>query len=140
MKFLKYSAISLLGLVVASIIFYLLHSFLDINAYYSNLIGDGIALFMVFLYSWYFIFDHSRKGFKRKLIFNTISKILVIYLLSILLWTYEENFLDNSFLYFDGRISNDLLITIVKVCLAPLSLILNYLATYFIVEVYFKDN
>ena len=73
MKFLKYSAISLLGLVVASIIFYLLHSFLDINAYYSNLIGDGIALLMVFLYSWYFIFDHSRKGFKRKLIFNTIE-------------------------------------------------------------------
>ena len=134
MKFFKYSLISFISLLIATFLFYFCKAYLNTNAYYSNLIGDGIALMIVFIYSWHFIFEHKKKYFKRKLIFNTISKIIVIYLLSLTLFFVEKELLLGTYFFFNKIFSKELILSFVKICLAPLSLILNYLSSYFIVE------
>ena len=140
MKFFKYSFISLIGLISATVIFYTLKITINLNAYYSNIIGDGFALVLVYLFSWHFIFEHSKKKFKRKFIFNLISKILVIYFLSLLLWIFEIKLLYPTFFLLNEKISLEIIISVVKICLAPLSLIMNYFATYLIVEYHSKNN
>lgn len=140
MKFLKFSVISLFGLSIASCLFFFTQKWFNINSYYSNLIGDGVALFLVYLFSWYFVFDHSRQNFKRKLLLNIVSKIIVIYFLSLLIWIYEQNFLNYTYLLFNKKITFEILLTIVKICFAPISLTMNYFAAYIIFEVYLKKK
>ena len=140
MKFLKFSLISLIGLCTSSILFFLSQSLLNLNSYYSNLIGDGVVLILVYLYSWYFIFDHSRNNFKRKFLLNLIARIFVIYFLSISLWLYEQNLLYETYILLDRKITTELLITIIKIIVAPISLIMNYILSVIIIEVYLKKN
>ena len=118
MKFFKYSLISFISLLIATFLFYFCKAYLNTNAYYSNLIGDGIALMIVFVYSWHFIFEHKKKYFKRKLIFNTISKIIVIYLLSLTLFFVEKELLLGTYFFFNKIFSKELILSFVKICLA----------------------
>ena len=140
MKFLKFSLISFIGLCISSFLFFISKSLLNLNSYYSNLIGDGIVLILVYLYSWYFVFEHSRNNFKRKFLLNLIARIFIIYFLSILVWLYEQNFLYETYILLDKRITTELLITLVKIIFAPISLIMNYLSSFIIVEVYLKKS
>ena len=140
MKFLKFSLISFIGLCISSFLFFISKSLLNLNSYYSNLIGDGIVLILVYLYSWYFVFKHSRKNFKRKFLLNLIARIFIIYFLSILVWLYEQNFLYETYILLDKRITTDLLITLVKMIFTPISLILNYFSSFIIFEVYLKKS
>ncbi len=140
MKFLKFSLISSIGLCISSFLFFISKSLLNLNSYYSNLIGDGIVLILVYLYSWYFVFKHSRNNFKRKFLLNLIARIFIIYVLSILVWLYEKNFLYETYILLDKRITTELLITLVKIIFAPISLIMNYLSSFIIVEIYLKKS
>lgn len=140
MKFLKFSLISFIGLCISSFLFFISKSLLNLNSYYSNLIGDGIVLILVYLYSWYFVFEHSRNNFKRKFLLNLIARIFIIYFLSILVWLYEQNFLYETYILLDKRITTELLITLVKIIFAPISLIMNYLSSFIIVGVYLKKS
>lgn len=140
MKFLKFSLISFIGLCISSFLFFISKSLLNLNSYYSNLIGDGIVLILIYLYSWYFVFKHSRKNFKRKFLLNLIARIFIIYFLSILVWLYEQKYLYETYILLDKRITTDLLITLVKMIFAPISLILNYFSSFIIFEVYLKKS
>ncbi len=140
MKFLKFSLISSIGLCISSFLFFISKSLLNLNSYYSNLIGDGIVLILVYLYSWYFVFKHSRNNFKRKFLLNLIARIFIIYVLSILVWLYEKNFLYETYILLDKRITTELLITLVKIIFAPISLIMNYLSSFIIVEIYLNKS
>ena len=51
-KFYSYAFISVGGLLISSVIFYLSISLLNIPVFYANWIGDIIALSFVFLCSW----------------------------------------------------------------------------------------
>tara|TARA_S200000501_G_C20592820_1_gene642345 strand:- start:3 stop:464 length:462 start_codon:yes stop_codon:yes gene_type:complete len=134
-KFLKYSFISLCGLLSSTLVFYILNNYCNLNAYYSNLISDGFALVLVFIYSWYFIFDHSFYWFKRKFIINTISKIILIYSLSILLGIIEKNIENIYFFELNKIISEDFFLTFIKLLIAPFTLLINYFLTRVMIEI-----
>jgi putative flippase GtrA len=137
-KFYYYAFISAGGLLISAVIFYLAISIMNISVFYANWIGDIVALSFVFFCSWMFIFDHSKKKLSVKFIFNLVAKLLVIYLLSSVLYIIS-NYVDSStfFLKFNA-LQRDFFLTFVKVSLAPISLLTNYLLTFIIIEKPFK--
>ena len=92
----------------------------------------------VFLCSWMFIFDHSKKKLSIKFIFNLIAKLLVIYLISSTLYIIS-NFVSSSTFFLEfNAFQRDFFLTFAKVILAPLSLLTNYVLTFIIIEKLFK--
>ena len=136
-KFLKYSIISGFGLLLSVIIFFTCQNIFELKAFSSNIIGDFIALVFVYIFSWYYIFDHQRINFKRKLIIQTLAKILVINIISFVLLILEAHILPNLQLIFNQSIAQDLILTIIKLIISPFSLLANYIITYGIIEKYF---
>tara|TARA_B100000902_G_C27126161_1_gene821194 strand:- start:307 stop:744 length:438 start_codon:yes stop_codon:yes gene_type:complete len=136
-KFIKYAIISGFGLLSSAIIFYTCQNIFDLKAYSSNIIGDFLALILVYIISWYYIFDHKKLNFKRKLIIQTLAKILVINIISFILSILEANILPNLQLILDQSISKDLILTIIKLIISPFSLLANYIITYAMIEKYF---
>jgi len=137
-KFFYYALISVFGLLISSTIFYFCLSIVNITVFYSNWIGDLVALLFVFVCSWFFIFDHSKKKFSIKLIFNLIAKLMVIYLISIMLYTIST-YLDISSIFQEFNASQrDFILTFVKILLAPVSLLANYFFTFIIIEKLYK--
>lgn len=137
-KFYYYAFISIGGLLISVVIFYLAISLMNIPVFYANLIGDIVALTFVFLCSWMFIFDHSRKKISIKFIFNLVAKLLVIYLLSSTLYI-VSNYVDSSTFFWEFTVlQRDFFLTSAKVFLAPLSLLANYLLTFVIIEKLYK--
>ena len=137
-KFFYYALTSGFGLLISSMIFYFCLSIVNISVFYSNWIGDLVALLFVFLCSWFFIFDHSKKKISIKFVFNLIAKLMVIYLLSITLHTIST-FIDVSSFFREFNASQrDLILTFAKTLLAPVSLLANYFFTSIIIEKLYK--
>ena len=139
-KFIKYSIISSLGLLSSVIIFFTCQKIFELKAYSSNIIGDFSALILVYIISWYYIFDHQRLNFKRKLIIQTLAKILVINIISFILLILESNILPNLELILNQLIEKELILTIIKLIISPFSLVANYIITYGIIEKYFTGR
>ncbi len=139
-KFIKYSIISGFGLLSSVIIFFICQNILELKAYSSNIIGDFSALILVYLISWYYIFDHQKINFKRKLIIQTLAKIIVINIISFILLVLEVNLLPDLIVVLNQLIEKDLILTIIKLIISPFSLIANYIITYGIIEKYFKGS
>ena len=133
-KFYHYTIVSIGGLLISVAFFHLTHSLMDMPAFYANWVGDIVALCFVFICSWVFVFDHFKHKFNTKFMFNLVSKLAVIYLLSATL-SVISNFLETSstFQEFD-TVRRDLLLTTAKIALAPASLLVNYLLTFIIIE------
>jgi len=138
-KFYYYAIISIVGLLISVITFYLAQSSMNISVFYANWIGDLIALIFVFFCSWLFIFDHSKQKISIKFIFNLVGKLLVIYLISTTLYVIS-NLLDSSILAKDlDGVQRVFIITCTKVLLAPVSLLANYFLTFIIIEKLYKE-
>jgi putative flippase GtrA len=137
-KFYYYAFISVGGLLISSVIFYLSISLMNITVFYANWIGDIVALSFVFLCSWMFIFDHSKKKLSIKFIFNLIAKLLVIYLISSTLYIISNYVSSSTFFWEFSALQRDFFLTFAKVILAPLSLLTNYVLTFIIIEKLFK--
>lgn len=133
-KFFRYAAFSVVGLLISTVVFHVNHSLMNIPVFYSNLIGDLVAIGFVFLCSWMIIFDHSKQELGMKFVLNLIAKMLVIYLLSITLSVISKCFNNSSLLQGFSPSQRDLLLTLVKLLLAPASLLTNYLITFIIIE------
>ena len=69
-----------------------------------------------------------------KFVLNLLAKMLVIYLLSITLSVISKCFNNSSLLQGFNPSQRDLLLTLVKLLLAPASLLTNYLITFIIIE------
>ena len=136
-KFVKYSIISGFGLLSSVIIFFTCQNIFELKAYSSNIIGDFSALIIVYIVSWYYIFDHQKLNFKRKFFIQTLAKILVINIISFILLILEANILPNLQVMLNQAISQDLILTIIKLIISPFSLLANYIITYGIIEKYF---
>ncbi|WP_269609293.1 GtrA family protein [Prochlorococcus marinus] len=139
-KFIKYSIISGFGLLSSVIIFYICQSILELKAYSSNIIGDISALIFVYIISWYYIFDHEKLHFKRKLLIQTLAKIIVINIISFILLILEANLLPSLTLILNQLITKDLILSIIKLIISPFSLLANYIITYGIIEKYFTGR
>ena len=133
-KFFRYAAFSVVGLLISTVVFHVNHSLMNIPVFYSNLIGDLIAIGFVFICSWIIIFDHSKQRLGMKFVLNLLAKMLVIYLLSITLSVISNCFNNSSLLQGFSASRRDLLLTLVKFLLAPVSLLTNYLITFILIE------
>ena len=137
-KFYYYAIISIGGLFISVVFFYLAHSLMDMPAFYANWVGDIIALSFVFLCSWIFIFDHSKQQINIKFALNLLAKLLVIYILSTTL-SIISRYLDFSPLFQEfNTAQRDVFLALAKVVLAPASLLANYLITFIILEKLYK--
>ena len=137
-KFYYYTFISIGGLSISAVIFYLAITLMNISVFYANWIGDFIALTFVFLCSWIFIFEHSKKKLSIKFIFHLVAKLLVIYLLSSTLYILSKYVDSSAFFWEFTALQRDFFLTFSKILLAPLSLLANYLITFFIIEKLYK--
>ena len=86
----------------------------------------------MFCFSWTRIFTHDGSKFKEKFFISTLVKLGVISALSFALSTSESIIVDMEYeiLYLDET----LMLTLIKVCLSPATLVLNYFITKYFIE------
>ena len=131
--FFRYSFISLVGLCLSIIIFYVLQVYANLSVLSSNLLGDISALSLVFFVSWRRIFVHHGRKFMQKYLLSTSVKLATIFVLSYLL-DFIDSVLNRWVLELNPS-DIEIILIVCKILLAPLTLILNYFITkYFIHE------
>ena len=130
-RFFRYALLSLVGLCLSTVVFFLLQNFTTMSVFNSNLVGDFAALTLVFIVSWRSIFDHRGLGIATKYVFSTVVKVATILCLSGLLTLADFLFAESDLNLQPGQ--REFILTVLKVLAAPLTLVLNYIITkYFI--------
>lgn len=86
----------------------------------------------MFGFSWTRIFAHDGSKFKEKFFISTLVKLGVIFAISFALSLSESIIVDMEYeiLYLDET----LMLTLIKVCLSPMTLVLNYFITKYFIE------
>lgn len=134
-KFLKFAGVSGVGWLLSVVTIWMLARTDLFGLFVSNFIGDLIALFLVFWFSWETIFFHGKTFLARKFILFLSARLVLIFVFSLMIDVLAKTIADLLF-YASLQLDAAKVAVIAKILVTPFFLLLNFGIGFWVIEKY----